>query len=97
MDNLLAKRCEQIATQSGIDGRTCYFAGVLRSGVDVVHLLQDSTRLEARHIERLLEGFASERYADYLERRALGSLIDSFGEQLSQVFMLRVFDVDTIC
>jgi hypothetical protein len=25
------------------------------------------------------------------------SLIDSFGEQLSQVFMLRVFDVDTIC
>jgi tripartite-type tricarboxylate transporter receptor subunit TctC len=29
--------------------------------------------------------------------RALVSLIDSFGEQLSQVFMLRVFDVDTIC
>ena len=27
----------------------------------------------------------------------LVSLIDSFGEQLSQVFMLRVFDVDTIC
>jgi hypothetical protein len=26
---------------------------------------------------------------------ALVSLIDSFGEQLSQVFMLRVFDVDT--
>ena len=28
---------------------------------------------------------------------ALVSLIDSFGEQLSQVFMLRVFDVDTNC
>src|SRR5580704_14401516 len=27
----------------------------------------------------------------------LVSLIDSFGEQLSQVFMLRVFDVDTNC
>jgi len=27
----------------------------------------------------------------------LVSLIDSFGEQLSQVFMLRVFDIDTIC
>ena len=72
MDNLMAKRCEQIATQSGIDGRTCYFAGVLRSGVDIVHLLQDSARLRARQIERLLEGFVSERYADYLERRALG-------------------------
>jgi hypothetical protein len=30
-------------------------------------------------------------------RLALVSLIDSFGEQLSQVFMLRVFDVDTDC
>jgi trehalose 6-phosphate synthase len=29
--------------------------------------------------------------------RDLVSLIDSFGEQLSQVFMLRVFDVDTNC
>jgi hypothetical protein len=28
---------------------------------------------------------------------ALVSLIDSFGEQLSQVFMLRVFDVDANC
>jgi tripartite-type tricarboxylate transporter receptor subunit TctC len=28
---------------------------------------------------------------------SLVSLIDSFGEQLSQVFMLRVFDVDTNC
>jgi cephalosporin hydroxylase len=72
MDNLIAKRCEQIASQSGIDGRTCYFAGVLRSGGDIVHLLQESARLRAGRIERLLEGFVSERYADYSERRALG-------------------------
>jgi hypothetical protein len=35
--------------------------------------------------------------AEMAESETLVSLIDSFGEQLSQVFMLRVFDVDTIC
>ena len=71
MDNLIAKRCEQIATQSGIDGRTCYFAGVLRSGVDIVHLLQDSARLEAKPIEGLLEGFVRH----FGKNRALSSLM----------------------
>ena len=42
-------------------------------------------------------GFSPSFMFLFIVRAALGSLIDSFGEQLSQVFMLRVFDVDTIC
>ena len=55
-------------------------------------------RLSETQLRRVVNHM-QERLLDDINEvlKALVSLIDSFGEQLSQVFMLRVFDVDTNC
>ena len=70
--NELEEACRRRVKDAGIDGRTSYFAGYLRSGLSPIHQLQDSTRLQPEQIERVLTGFVSERYADWSDRRAHG-------------------------
>jgi cephalosporin hydroxylase len=68
----LEEMCKSRITQMGIDGRTSYFAGIVRSPESVTHKLQDLTGIETPQIQRILKGFVSERYADYLERTTNG-------------------------
>lgn len=71
--NEIVKRCHDAAAQSGIDGRTSFFVGILRSNTAaVVHLLQETARLKSKRVEGVLQGFISDRYADHFERRAHG-------------------------
>ena len=70
--NELEHRCKKMIVDAGIDGRTCYFAGILGRNGSSVHQLQDATQLSPKDIERILAGFVSERYAHYHNRRAHG-------------------------
>ena len=74
--NELEKTCRSLIAQSGIDGRTSYFARIIRSPESITHTLQDLTRLRPEQVRRVLQGFASERYAEYCERRACGFEFD---------------------
>jgi cephalosporin hydroxylase len=82
--NELEEKCRHLIAESGIDGRTCYFAGALGQPGSIIHLLQDGTRLKPALIERILEGFASQRYADFFERRAHG--LDYDGDLINFLF-----------
>jgi cephalosporin hydroxylase len=75
--NELEERCRQVLHQSGIDGRTSYFAQLIRRSENIIHRLQDVTRLSPDEIERVLMHFVEDRYADYFERRARGLAIDA--------------------
>lgn len=70
--NQLEEQCRGAAAASGIDGRTCFFFGVLQQPVSIIHALQDALNVQPERVEGLLEGFLSDRYADYFERRTHG-------------------------
>lgn len=70
--NKVEEKCRTYINHAGIDGRTSYFAEIIRSPEPITQKLQDLTRLQPEQIRRTLRRFVSERYADYHERRANG-------------------------
>lgn len=69
----LEERCKRAIAESGIDGRTSYFALAIRHPVSIFPFLQDRLGLQPDQVERILRGYvADDRYADYGERRSHG-------------------------
>lgn len=69
--NALEEDCRRAFVRAGIDGRTSYFASCLKTS-ERFRQFQSSMKFDSAQTERLLDGFLSDRFADYFERRVNG-------------------------